>query len=199
MREDFVLTGERAALAPLRREHLPSLARWINDPEVRRGLAYRGLANEDSELKWYEEMTEAGRAPRPAAVAFAVHDAADGELVGVCAIEHIDHHFSRAELGIFLGRRRGTGIGTDAVRLVLDWAFTMLGLHNVMLETYEFNEEARRTYERAGFRVIGRRRDAVRVLGRRWDSLLMDATAADFESPVLARLRPRQSRSAGRR
>jgi diamine N-acetyltransferase len=187
---DFILVGERAALGPLEREHLPSLARWINDPEVRRGLAYRGLVNEDAELKWYEEMTEAGRAPRPTALAFAIHDAADGELVGVCGIESIDHNFSRAELGIFVGRRRGTGIGSDATRLALDWAFTMIGLHNVMLETYEFNEQARRAYERAGFRVIGRRRDAVRAMGRRWDSLLMDATAADFESPVLGRLGP---------
>ena len=133
-----MLTGERAALGALHRDHLPSFARWINDPEVRRGLAYRGLANEDAERKWYEEMTEAGRAPRPSAVVFAVHDAADGELVGVCGIEGIDHHFSRAELGIFLGRRRGT----------------------------------------------------VYMMGRRWDSLLMDATAADFESPVLGRLQP---------
>jgi diamine N-acetyltransferase len=188
--EDFVLTGERAALGPLKRDHLPMFARWINDPEVRRGLAYRGLANEDAEIKWYEEMTEAGRQPRPSAVGFAVHDAADGELVGVCGIEGIDHHFSRAELGIFLGRRRGTGIGTDATRLALDWAFNVLGLRNVMLETYEFNEQARRAYERAGFRAIGRRRDAVSVMGRRWDSLLMDAIAADFESPVLGALRP---------
>jgi diamine N-acetyltransferase len=187
---DFVLTGERAALGLLRREHVPSLARWFNDPEVRSGLAHRGLVNEDAELKWYEEMAEAGRAPRPSAVAFAVHDAGDGELVGVCVLEGIDHNFTRADLGIFLGRRRGTGIGTDATRLVLDWAFTMLGLHNVMLETYAFNEQAVRAYERAGFRVIGRRRDAVRAMGRRWDSILMDATAADFESPVLAKLRP---------
>ena len=193
MTDDLVLTGDRAALGPLHRDHLPMLARWINDPEVRRGLAYRGLANEDAELKWYEEMTEAGRAPRPTAVAFAVHDALDGELVGFCGIEGIDHHFSRAELGIFIGRRRGTGIGTDATRLALDWAFNMLGLHNVMLETYDFNEQARHAYERAGFRVIGRRRDAVCALGRRWDSLLMDATAEDFESPVLARFRPEPS------
>jgi diamine N-acetyltransferase len=190
--EDFILTGERAALGPVQRDHLPLFARWINDPEVRRGLAYRGLANEDAELKWYEEVTEAGRTPRPSDVAFSVHDAADGELVGVCSIEGIDHHFGRAGLGIFIGVRRGTGIGTDAVRLALDWAFNMLGLHNVILETYEFNEQARRAYEKAGFRPIGRRRDAVWGMGRRWDSLLMDAVAADFESPVLARLRPGQ-------
>jgi diamine N-acetyltransferase len=188
--DEFLVTGERAALGLLRREHLPHLAVWFNDPEVRRGLAHRGLVNEDAEARWYEEVTEAGRAPRPSMVAFAIHDAADGELVGVCGIEGIDHNFLRAEFGLFVGRRRGTGIGSDATRLALDWAFTILGLHNVILESYEFNAQAIRAYERAGFRVIGRRRDAVRALGRRWDSILMDATAEGFESPVLGRLRP---------
>jgi diamine N-acetyltransferase len=186
---EFLVAGERAALGPLHREQLPSFAVWFNDPEVRRGLAHRGVMNEDAEARWYEEVTEAGRAARPSSVAFAIHDVADGELVGVCSIEGIDHNFSRAEYGLFLGRRRGTGIGSDATRLALDWAFTILGLHNVMLESYEFNEQAIRAYERAGFQVIGRRRDAVRALGRRWDSILMDATAEGFESPVLGRLR----------
>jgi hypothetical protein len=36
---DFILEGERAALGMLRREHLPLLASWFNDPEVRGGLA----------------------------------------------------------------------------------------------------------------------------------------------------------------
>ncbi|MGH7402992.1 MAG: GNAT family N-acetyltransferase, partial [Candidatus Rokuibacteriota bacterium] len=92
--------------------------------------------------------------------------------------------------GIVLGERRGTGIGGDATRLALDWAFNMLGLHNVMLEAFAFNEQAQRAYERAGFREIGRRRGSVRSLGRRWDSVLMDATADDLEGSVLARLRP---------
>jgi diamine N-acetyltransferase len=187
---EFLVSGERAALAALRREHLPRLSVWFNDPEVRRGLAHRGVVNEDAETAWYERVTAAAGEPRPSEIAFAIHDAADGELAGVCGIENIDHNFSRADFGIFLGQRRGSGIGTDATRLVLDWAFTIIGLHNVMLESYEFNEQAIRAYERAGFRRIGVRRDAVRALGRRWDSILMDATAADFESPVLGRLGP---------
>jgi RimJ/RimL family protein N-acetyltransferase len=187
---EFLIAGERAALGLLRREHLPRLAAWFNDPEVRRGLAHRGIVNEDAETAWYEQVTAAASEPRPSQVAFAIHDAADGELAGVCGIESIDHNFSRAEFGIFVGRRRGTGIGTDATRLALDWAFGMIGLHNVMLESYEYNEQAIRAYERAGFRTIGRRRDAVRALGRRWDSILMDATAEGFDSPVLGRLRP---------
>jgi diamine N-acetyltransferase len=173
---DFIVTGERAALGMLRREHLPALASWFNDPEVRRGLAHRGVVNVEAEEKWFETMTEAGGAPRPSAVAFAIHAADDGELVGACSLEEIDHNFLRAEFGIFMGRRRGEGIGSDAVRLVLDWAFHVIGLRNVMLETYDFNEAAKRAYERAGFREIGRRRDAVLALGRRSDSILMDAT-----------------------
>jgi diamine N-acetyltransferase len=186
----FLVTGARAALGLLHRDQLPRLAAWFNDPEVRRGLAHRGIVNEEAEAHWYEQVTAAAREPRPTEVGFAIHDAADGELVGVCGIEHIDHNFSRAEFGIFVGQRRGTGIGTDATRLALDWAFTIIGLHNVMLESYEYNEQAIRAYERAGFRIIGRRRDAVRALGRRWDSVLMDATAEAFESPVLGRLQP---------
>jgi RimJ/RimL family protein N-acetyltransferase len=184
---EFLISGERAALGLLRREQLPRLAAWFNDPDVRRGLAHRGIVNEDAETAWYEHVTEAARQPRPSEVGFAIHDAADGELVGVCGLENIDHNFSRADFGIFLGQRRGTGIGTDATRLVLDWAFTIIGLHNVMLESYEFNEQAIRAYERAGFQLIGTRRDSVRALGRRWDSILMDATAEGFDSPVLGR------------
>jgi diamine N-acetyltransferase len=186
----FILVGERAALGALSREHLPSLSAWFNDPDVRRGLAHRGLVNAEAEQKWFEDVTEAARAPRPTAVGFAIHAAADGELVGTCGLEAIDHNFLRADFGIFVGARRGEGIGSDATRLALDWAFHMIGLRNVMLETYDFNDAAVRAYQRAGFRVIGRRRDAVRALGRRWDSLLMDATAKDFHSPALAKLRP---------
>jgi diamine N-acetyltransferase len=175
--QHFLLSGERATLGSLEREHLARLSRWFNDPEVRRGLAHRGILNEDAETAWYERVTEAARQPRPSEVVFAIHDAADGDLVGVCGLENIDHNFSRADFGIFLGQRRGTGIGTDATSLALEWAFTIIGLHNVMLESYQYNEQAIRAYERAGFQVIGRRRDAVRAQGRRWDSILMDAVA----------------------
>jgi diamine N-acetyltransferase len=187
---DFILVGERAALGILRREHLPELATWFNDPEVRRGLAHRGLVNVEAEEKWFEAMTEAGGAPRPTAIAFAVHSAEEGELVGACSLEEIAHNFLRAEFGIFLGRGAARESAANATRLTLDCAFHILGLRNVMLETYDFSEGAVRAYERAGFRVIGPRRDAVLALGARRDSILMDATITDFDSPVLARLRP---------
>ena len=65
---------------------------------------------------------------------------------------------------------------------MLEWAFTLMGLQNVMLESYDWNEQARRAYVAAGFREIGRRRGAAVALGERCDLILMDAVADGFES-----------------
>jgi diamine N-acetyltransferase len=77
----------------------------------------------------------------------------------------IDHHAGTAEFGIALGERRNQGLGTEATRLVLDWAFTVLGLHNVLLVTFSWNLAAIRAYTNAGFREIGRRRGATVTMG----------------------------------
>jgi RimJ/RimL family protein N-acetyltransferase len=62
----------------------------------------------------------------------------------------------------------------------------MLGLHNVMLTVLPTNVAAIRAYEKAGFKRIGVRRNALSVLGRRGDEVLMDAVPDEFQSPVLA-------------
>ena len=49
---ELIVAGERAALGILRREHLPALAAWFNDSEVRRGLAHRGVVNVEG--KWLD-------------------------------------------------------------------------------------------------------------------------------------------------
>jgi tRNA threonylcarbamoyladenosine modification (KEOPS) complex Pcc1 subunit len=47
-------------------------------------------------------------------------------------------------------------------------------------KAYAFNEAALRVYERVGFREIGRRRNSIVSLGRRWDEILMDVIAEDW-------------------
>ena len=98
----------------------------------------------------------------------------------------ISHRHRRAKFGIALGERRGQGLGTDATRLALDWAFTVLSLRNVLLEVYPWNAGAIRAYEKAGFKLIGRRREALLHHGRYWDEIYMDALASDFTGSVLA-------------
>ena len=76
---------------------------------------------------------------------------------------------ARASLGIALGERRGQGLGTEATRLVLDFAFNVMHLRNVMLETLAWNVGGQTAYERAGFRRIGVRRRSNMSRGQRTD------------------------------
>ena len=77
----------------------------------------------------------------------------DGRLVGRIELSEIDREHGRAALGLIVGDSdmRGRGIGTGAVILMLDYAFTVLNLGRVFAHTYSFNEPARRLMTSVGF------------------------------------------------
>jgi diamine N-acetyltransferase len=182
---DFIVVGEKVALGPLRPDLAAAYARWMNQLEVRRGLNDRSIATPQSQEKWVEENIEKGAHREPQAVEFTVYDRADSTPVGTAGLFRISHANGTAEFGIAIGERRGQGLGTEAARLVLDFAFHVLQLRNVLLETLEWNVAGLTAYERAGFRRVGVRRGAVMNRGRPADVVIMDAVAEDFGASVL--------------
>src|SRR5262249_51273410 len=110
--------------------------------------------------------------------------------IGMTYLTDIDFRNRAAEFGILIGEAdaRGKGYGTETTRLMLDYAFTALGLHNVMLTVYAFNLAAIRAYEKAGLREFGRRRQCRLMAGRLYDQVFMEALATDFTSPTLGRV-----------
>ena len=180
------IEGERIALGPLRRDLLPLYQRWFNDPAVVRTLTAgpRPLLLED-EQQWYDQKIGATDT-----VLFQIYVRAGWRPIGTTEISGIDHRHGAANFGIVIGEKDcwDQGYGTEATRLVLDYVFNVLGLHNVRLSVYDFNHRGVRAYEKAGFKVIGRRRQALRLGHERHDVIFMDALATEFESPVLQRL-----------
>jgi diamine N-acetyltransferase len=177
---DFIVVGDKVALGPLRRDLAANYARWMNEPKVRCGLNQMGIATPQSQEKWVEENLERGAKREPEVVEFTVYDRKDCAPVGTAGLLGILHAHGNAEFAIFLGERRGQGLGTEATRLVLDFAFHVLQLRNVLLETLEWNAAALAAYERAGFRRIGVRRGARISHGQPTDIVLMDAVPQDF-------------------
>lgn len=60
---------------------------------------------------------------------FAVCLEGTGELIGACGVSAIDHAAKRCEIGYWIGRRHwGNGLGKEAVRLLLHFAFAVLGM-----------------------------------------------------------------------
>ena len=183
---EYLIEGERAALGPLRRDLADAYATWMNRVEVKSGLTNLGILDRQSEEAWLEETAKVNGQVEPTAANFTIYDTSDGAPVGTCALMEISHRHRRAKFGILLGERRGRGLGTEATRLTLDWAFNVLSLVNVLLEVYPWNAGAIRAYEKAGFKPIGRRRRALLHHGRRWDEIYMDALASEFTGSVLA-------------
>jgi RimJ/RimL family protein N-acetyltransferase len=173
----------------LRRDLAETYACWVNDLEVRHGLMFAGVVSPQSEETYLDEALKEMAERQPSAAHFTVYDRDDGAPVGTASLMEVNHLAGRARYGILLGERRGRGLGTEATRLVLDWGFTVLGLHNVLLEVMPWNERAIRAYERAGFRRVGVRRGALVSMGERCDELLMDAIAPELGASVL---RPRE-------
>ena len=188
---EYLIEGERAALGPMRRDLAETYATWINRLEVKAGIVNLGIYDEQSETAWLEENAKANASPDPSVANFTIYDRGDGAPVGTCALMEISHRHARATFGILLGERRGQGLGTDATRLTLDWGFNVLSLVNVLLTVNPWNAAAIRAYEKAGFKPIGRRRDALVAHGRRRDEIYMDAIASEFTGSVLADRLPR--------
>ena len=107
-------------------------------------------------------------------------------LIGYISLHDIDHLDRNAFLGIYIGEEahRSKGYGTEAVRLVLDYGFKTLHLHNVMLSVHADNGAAIACYQKAGFREAGRRREGIFKDGRYLDKLFMDILAREFEEPA---------------
>jgi diamine N-acetyltransferase len=182
---DYLVVGDKVALGPLRPDLAATYARWMNQLDVRHGLAEMGIASPQSQEKWIQERLEMGAKREPDGVEFTIYDRADATAVGTVGLFKIVHAHGTADFGIALGERRGQGLGTEAARLVLDFAFHVLQLRNVMLEALEWNVAGLTAYERAGFRRIGVRRGASSSRGQRTNVVFMDAVPEDFGTSVL--------------
>jgi RimJ/RimL family protein N-acetyltransferase len=178
--------GDLVALGPLRRESIPQYLRWMNDFATTRtlGVQPRPMTLEQ-ETAWYEQAATNENEHK-----FSIIERSSGRVVGNCGIFDVQLPHRRAEVGILIGEpdARGRGYGTEAMRLLVDYAFTAAGMHSLMLWVYEFNPAARRCYEKVGFREVGRRRESRWFNGRYWDEIAMDILASEFESPVLRAL-----------
>jgi RimJ/RimL family protein N-acetyltransferase len=120
-------------------------------------------------------------------VALAIVLRAGDRLVGGTGLHDIDQRCRKAQFGIFLGPREewGQGHGTEATRLLLDYAFATLNLNRVWLQVYEYNERGLRAYEKVGFRREGVLRQDTFRDGRYWDTVVMGLLRQEWDKRAI--------------
>jgi len=169
------IIGERIYLSPMNKEDVEIYTKWLNDEEVAVNLGqYAKVITLNNEQKTLENMTTDG-------YNFAIVKN-DDTLIGNISLMNIKHTSRSAVTGLFIGEKenRGNGYGTEAMRLILDYGFNTLNLHNIMLNVYSDNKQAIACYKKVGFIEFGRRREACYKNGRYVDDVHMDILDEEF-------------------
>ena len=176
----IVVKGEKVALGPLRRELVPLFLRWMRDLEGTHPPCAADLqSSSEAEDAWYEGACAPDRRT------FVIYELAGMRPVGVCGLFDLDLAHRRCEFGIAIGDRGcwGLGFASEATRLCVGYAFSALGVQNVLLRAQADNAAAIAAYTRAGFKKIGVRRGAVRSTADGVDLVYMDLVSADYFAP----------------
>jgi diamine N-acetyltransferase len=166
-------------LAPLSADDAPTLHAWINErAEVLRSSSYRPVAY-PQHLAWM-----AGITGRTDATIFSIRRIVGDDLVGTCQLHSISAVDRCAELQIRLGAiaERGKGLGTQAVRLLLDYGFLDLNLQRIYLHVMATNLPAIRVYEKTGFLREGLLRRAAYVDGAYVDLAFMAILRDEYDA-----------------
>jgi RimJ/RimL family protein N-acetyltransferase len=165
------LEGERVTLRRCRADDFPAVARWYRDPELANLTRYhtRPMGVEETERFFRTRLLAAD------ALAYAICERPAGRLIGFTTFSALDADNGSVLFHITIGERDawGRGLGTEATRLMLGHAFERLSLHRVALSVFSYNTRAIRSYEKVGFRVEGRLREAILRDGRYWDEVQM--------------------------
>ena len=81
--------------------------------------------------------------------------------VGLIDLFDFDFKNKRAGIGIIIKNEeeRGNGYGYEALRILINYCFTTLQLHQVYCNISETNQISLRLFKKAGFEIIGLKRD----------------------------------------
>ncbi|MFO8015477.1 MAG: GNAT family N-acetyltransferase [Candidatus Woesearchaeota archaeon] len=96
----------------------------------------------------------------------------DDNLIGAINLMRFDWRDKKAELGYWIGKPyRGKGIVPEACRLLINYGFSELKLHRIMIHHAEGNESSRRVIRKLGGKREGRLREHLFTGGKYRDSL----------------------------
>jgi RimJ/RimL family protein N-acetyltransferase len=149
------IESERLILRRFEHSDLAPFVAYHNDPEVAKYQSWDSFDERDARA-FIREMESAQPGVPGQWFQFAVESKETGGLVGDCALQVDGQESYRAEIGFTLAREhQGKGFASEAVWLLLNYAFEALGLHRVVAIADCRNKPSWALLERVGMRREG--------------------------------------------
>ncbi|MGX4667928.1 GNAT family N-acetyltransferase [Cerasibacillus sp. JNUCC 74] len=113
---------------------------------------------------------------------YIIQDKANEKAIGITSLINMDQKNRNAECIIDIGEKDywGKGIGKEALKLLLDYAFLEMNLHRVSLRVFSFNERALHLYNKMGFKQEGVSRQALFRNGKWHDIIHMGILEREY-------------------
>ncbi|MCJ7715403.1 MAG: GNAT family N-acetyltransferase [Anaerolineales bacterium] len=179
-----MIIGDQIRYRAIEKEDLPNFVTWLNDPEVRQGLSLIMPLSLAEEEEWFSGMLKKPPYEKPLAIEIQPDPKKDEWIfVGNCGLFAIDWQNRSAEIGIHIGEKKywNKGFGTKAMCLMLKHGFENLNLHRLWLRVFATNLNALRAYEKAGFVIEGKYRQAQYLEGKYVDVMIMSVLKPEWQ------------------
>jgi RimJ/RimL family protein N-acetyltransferase len=147
---EYHIEGERICLRDVRPDDVnENYIRWMNDPEVTQYLEARFSPCAEDDIKRYV----GSMAGKDDEIFLAICLRDGGAHIGNIKLGPINKHHSFAYISLVIGEKGcwGKGYATEAISLMVRFAFDELGLHKVMAGCYANNAGSAKAFEKAGF------------------------------------------------
>jgi diamine N-acetyltransferase len=179
MSEFGFLIGEQVYLRPVNRDDLSYIKKWANDPELRRMTGEVKPMTEKEVNEFYERTQE-----QSTRVWFIVVLKENELPIGEAGLLRMFPAWRTTDLTIIIGEKgeRGKGYGTEAINLLLGYAFGHLNFHRVAVGVVGFNAEALGFYEKMGFKREGIQRDGYYYDHQYHDFVMMSILEDEFRA-----------------
>jgi diamine N-acetyltransferase len=164
------LISKRVCLRPFGRNDLSYVQKWSNDPEIREMTGeVKSMGRAEAE-GWYREL-RAGKDR----IWFTIVLKRGNRVIGEAGLLRMFKPWRCTDMSIIIGEKDawGKGYGTEAGRLLLDYAFKRLGFHRVSIGVVALNERALGFWEGLGFKKEGVQKDGYHCHGRYSDFVMM--------------------------
>jgi RimJ/RimL family protein N-acetyltransferase len=179
MKKKMYLYGDRVYLRKLKRSDInKNYLSWLKDPEVTRYLDAGTMSVTKRNMLDYYANFQNNRND----FLFAIITKKDNRHIGNVRLGPIEWVHRRSEFGIMIGGKKswGQGFASEAIRILLRYAFRVFNLNRINIYIVEENKPALALYKKAGFKIEGCLRGNFRKKGQYLNTLIMGILKKDF-------------------
>ncbi|MDB2549100.1 GNAT family N-acetyltransferase [Paracoccaceae bacterium] len=179
--KNAVVIGDKVFLRPLELDDISNgWHDWINT-EISQGSLLSPLPVTIDGLRNYWELSQT-----PSVVMFAVCEIETGRYIGNARLSDINWVHRSATYGRLIGQAfRNSGLGTEALILLLKYGFEQLGLNRIWSTAWAENKISLKSNYKIGMKSEGIMREAVFKNGKFHDTVILAMTRSDYDALYL--------------